>query len=60
MYNPKAEIEVHTNARVNSIRAILLQHRTDEILKPVIYFSQQTTDDEKKHHAFDLETLAIV
>jgi len=60
LYNPDARTKVHTDASQEGIGAILLQEQTDGSLQPVIYYHQTTTKDEKKYHAYELETLAVV
>lgn len=60
IYNPAAKTELHTDACSTGIAGILMQQQPDNTLKPVLYFSQQTTNDEKKYHSYELETLAIV
>lgn len=60
LYNPSAQTELHTDASKNGLAGILLQKGTDEKLHAVSYYSRKTTDDEKKLHSFELETLAVV
>jgi len=59
LYDPNARTEVHTDASQEGIGAILLQEQADGLLRPVMYYSQTTTKDEK-YHAYELETLAVV
>ena len=60
LYDPNARTDVHTDASQEGIGAVLLQEQTDGSLRPVMYYSQTTTKDEKKYHAYELETLAVV
>ena len=55
-----AETQLHTDASCEGIAAILLQKQKDGKWKPVLYFSQRTTPEERKYHSYELETLAIV
>lgn len=59
LYNPEAETEVHTDACKFGIAGILLQ-RDSNLLRPVAYFSRQTTPYEQNLTAYELETLALV
>ena len=47
IYNPQAKTELHTDACSDGIGAVLLQRQADKTLKPVMYFNQQTTDEER-------------
>lgn len=60
VYNSKAETEVHTDASSKGIAGILLQKQSDNVLKPVAYFSRKTSKEESLYHSFELETLAVV
>lgn len=59
LYNPKAKLEVHTDASKLGIGAILLQD-DGRGLQPISYFSRQTSPEEQKFHSYELETLAVV
>lgn len=61
LYNPKLDTELHTDASAHGIGGILLQWQENpRVLKPVAYFSRQTTPEERHLHSYELETLAIV
>lgn len=60
LYNPKALIELHTDACKIGVAGILLQQDELNRLQPVAYFSRQTTPEEQNYTAYDLETLAVV
>lgn len=62
IYDYSAETELHTDASRVGIGGILLQRTqgSTEPLKPVAYFSRQTTPEEKNFHSYELETLAVV
>lgn len=60
LYDPEAETELHTDACKNGVAGILLQRDSTGLLRPVSYYSRKTTNDEKKMHSFELETLAVI
>lgn len=61
LYNPELVTEVHTDASSLGLGGILMQWQGDpRILKPVAYFSRQTTPEERHLHSYELETLAVV
>lgn len=61
LYDHTLETEVHTDASALGIGGILMQWQSNpRVLKPVAYFSRQTTPDEKHLHSYELETLAVV
>lgn len=60
LYNPKAETELHTDACKIGVAGILMQRDNNRQIKPVAYFSRQTTKDEQHMTSYELETLAVV
>lgn len=61
LYDPKLETELHTDASSLGVGGILLQWQENpRVLKPVAYYSRQTTPEERHLHSYELETLAIV
>lgn len=61
LYDPKYITEVHCDASKLGVGGILLQKLDEEsALRPVAYFSKQTTKDEEILHFYELETLAVV
>lgn len=60
LYDPSARHEIHTDASKEGVGAVLLQSQTGGHLKPVGYFSRQTTDTEARYHSYELEALAVV
>lgn len=61
LYDPTLETELHTDASSLGIGGILMQWQRDtRVLKPVAYFSRQTTPEERHLHSYELETLAVV
>lgn len=61
LYNPELRTELHADASSLGIGGILMQWQTNSnLLKPVAYFSRQTSPEEKYYHSYELETLAVV
>lgn len=60
LYDHEAETQLHTDASKLGLAGILLQRNGLNPWHPVAYYSRQTTPDEQKLHAFELETLAVV
>jgi hypothetical protein len=60
LYNRDAHTELHTDASKHGIGGILLQRQQDQTLRPICYFSRQTSKMEEKYHSYELETLAVV
>lgn len=61
LYDPNLETELHTDASSLGLGGILMQWQSSpRVLKPVAYFSRQTTAEEKFFHSYELETLAVV
>lgn len=61
LYNPELDTEVHTDASSLGLGGILMQWQVSpRALKPVAYFSRQTSPEERHFHSYELETLAVV
>lgn len=61
LYNPKYYTEVHCDASKVGVGGILLQRPdSSSPLRPVAYYSRQTTREEEFWHAYELETMAVV
>lgn len=61
LYDPKLDTELHADASSLGLGGILLQWQINpRVLKPVAYFSRQTTPVERFFHSYELETLAVV
>lgn len=60
IYDPQAETELHTDASKLGISGILLQRQKDTTMRPVMYYSRQTSKEEQRYHSYELETLAVV
>lgn len=61
LYNPQFETEVHCDASKIGIGGVLLQKENiDTPMRPVAYYSRQTTREEEFWHSYELETMAVV
>lgn len=61
LFDPKLKTELHTDASSLGLGGILMQTQAETgALKPVAYFSRQTTPEERHFHSYELETLAVV
>lgn len=61
LYNPQFHTEVHCDASKFGVGGVLLQKAEPELpLRPVAYFSRQTTREEEFWHSHELETIAVV
>lgn len=61
LYDPKLDTELHADASSLGLGGILMQWQENpRVLKPVAYFSRQTTAEERYLHSYELETLAVV
>lgn len=61
LYNPDHATEVHCDASKVGVGGVLLQKSEDDAqLRPVAYFSRQTTREETFWHSYELETMAVV
>lgn len=59
IFEPEAPTEVHTDASKHGVAGILLQKQEGK-LRPIAYYSRQTTHCEKRYHSYELEVLAVV
>jgi len=53
-YNPAAETELHTDASIQGLGAMLLQRQKDNKWAPIAYYSQSTNQAERNYHSFEL------
>ncbi|CAB3248119.1 unnamed protein product [Arctia plantaginis] len=61
IFNQNAELELHTDASKVGVGSMLLQRvQGSNDLKPVAYYSRQTSPEEKIFHSYELETLAVI
>lgn len=58
LYDPQLKTELHTDA--SAIGILMQWQKNSQELKPVAYFSRQTSPEEKFYHSYELETLAVV
>lgn len=60
LYKQGTETELHTDASIHGLAGILMQQQSDGSLRRIVYFSRQTTKEERRYHSYELETLAVV
>ncbi|GFT05327.1 retrovirus-related Pol polyprotein from transposon 297 [Trichonephila clavipes] len=61
IFNQNSPTEIHTDASINGLGAVLLQKSIhDNQFHPVFYMSKKTSDHERKYTSFELEVLAVV
>lgn len=61
LYRVGAETELHTDACMNELGAVLLQKDADDSkLHPIYFASWKTSPTEENYTSFDLEMLAVV
>lgn len=60
LYDPSLTTELHTDASKWGVGGMLLQKQDSGDLKPVAYFSRQTSPIEQHFSSYELETLAVV
>lgn len=61
IYDPAAITELHTDASIEGLGAVLLQkYDNEKHYHPVYYMSRKTSEAERKYHSYELEILAII
>lgn len=60
LYDPALPTEIHTDACKSGIAGMLMQKQSENTLRPVMYFSRVTSEEESMYHSYELETLAVV
>lgn len=60
LFDQVATTELHTDASKHGVGGILLQKQVDGTLKPVAYYSRQTSPEEQHFTSYELETLAVI
>ncbi|GFX76214.1 transposon Tf2-9 polyprotein [Trichonephila clavipes] len=60
-YRQNCETEIHTDASIDGLAAVLLQRFPDDnSLHPIYYMSRKTSETERKYTSYELEVLAII
>ncbi|GFY79048.1 retrovirus-related Pol polyprotein from transposon 297 [Trichonephila inaurata madagascariensis] len=61
IYRQNCETEIHTDASIDELAAVLLQRSSDDnSLHPIYYMSRKTSETERKYTSYELEVLAII
>ncbi|GFX54439.1 transposon Tf2-6 polyprotein [Trichonephila clavipes] len=61
IYRQNCETEIHTDASMDGLTAVLLQRSPDDnSLHPIYYMSRKTSETERKYTSYELEVLAII
>jgi hypothetical protein len=60
LYNQETVTELHTDASMHGVGGFLFQHQQEETLRPICYYSRQTSKAEQHYHSYELQTLAVV
>ncbi|GFW65231.1 retrovirus-related Pol polyprotein from transposon 297 [Trichonephila clavipes] len=61
IYRQNCETEIHTDASIDGLNAVLLQRSPDDnSLHPIYYMSRKTSETERKYTSYELEVLAII
>ncbi|GFX88589.1 retrovirus-related Pol polyprotein from transposon 297 [Trichonephila clavipes] len=61
LYRQNCETEIHTDASIDGLAAVLLQRFPDDnSLHPIYYMSRKTSETERKYTSYELEVLAII
>ncbi|GFS62413.1 hypothetical protein TNCV_1262171 [Trichonephila clavipes] len=61
IYRQNCETEIHTDASIDALSAVLLQRFPDDnSLHPIYYMSRKTSETERKYTSYELEVLAII
>ncbi|GFY28566.1 transposon Tf2-9 polyprotein [Trichonephila clavipes] len=61
IYRQNCETEIHTDASIYGLAAVLLQRSPDDnSLDPIYYMSRKTSETERKYTRYELEVLAII
>ncbi|GFW48212.1 retrovirus-related Pol polyprotein from transposon 297 [Trichonephila clavipes] len=61
IYRQNCETEIHTDASIDGLSAVLLQRFPDDnSLHPIYYMSRKTSETERKYTSYELEVLAII
>ncbi|GFY44510.1 retrovirus-related Pol polyprotein from transposon 297 [Trichonephila inaurata madagascariensis] len=61
IYRQNCETEIHTDASIDGLAAVLLQRSSDDnSLHPINYMSRKTSETERKYTSYELEVLEII
>ncbi|GFV87105.1 transposon Tf2-6 polyprotein [Trichonephila clavipes] len=61
IYRQNCETEIHTDASIDGLAAVLLQRSPDDnSLHPIYYMSRKMSETERKYTSYELEVLAII
>ncbi|GFT71540.1 hypothetical protein TNCV_18311 [Trichonephila clavipes] len=61
IYRQNCKTEIHTDASMDGLAAVLLQRFPDDnSLHPIYYMSRKTSETERKYTSYELEVLAII
>ncbi|GFU62116.1 hypothetical protein TNCV_2428211 [Trichonephila clavipes] len=61
IYRQNCETEIHTDASIDGLAAVLLQRFPDDnSLHPIYYMSRKTSETERKYTSYELKVLAII
>ncbi|GFS91050.1 retrovirus-related Pol polyprotein from transposon 297 [Trichonephila clavipes] len=61
IYRQNCETQIHTDASMYGLAAVLLQRSPDDnFLHPIYYMSRKTSETERKYTSYELEVLAII
>ncbi|GFX23987.1 transposon Tf2-11 polyprotein [Trichonephila clavipes] len=61
IYRQNCETEIHTDASIDGLAAVLLQRSPDDnSLHPIYYMSRKTSETDRKYTSYELEVLAII
>ncbi|RWS24587.1 Retrovirus-related Pol polyprotein from transposon-like protein [Leptotrombidium deliense] len=59
-YDADKEHQLHTDASITGVGAVLMQLETDKIWRPIAYISKKLTDCQRRYSVTELELLALV
>ncbi|GFW16498.1 hypothetical protein TNCV_2351221 [Trichonephila clavipes] len=61
IYRQNCETEIHTDASIDGLSAVLLQRSPDDnSLHPIYYMSRKTSETERKYTSDEIEVLTII
>ncbi|GFY68576.1 hypothetical protein TNIN_483831 [Trichonephila inaurata madagascariensis] len=61
IYRQNCETEIHTDASIDGLAAVLLQRSSDDnSLHPIYYMSRKTSETERKYTSYERKVLVII